>query len=84
MKYRVKLERAAKKELQKLPSEVLRRICQKLVDLEDNPRPSDIKKLSAVDGYRLRVGDYRILLTVNDKNQEVCVYRIKHRKEVYE
>jgi mRNA interferase RelE/StbE len=36
-----------------------------------------------MEGYRLRVGDYRILFTIDDVAKEVRVYRLKHRKEAY-
>lgn len=83
MIYKVKLEKATQKELQKLPAVIVKKIIQKLIELEDNPRPQGIKKLVGVDGYRIRIEDYRVLFTINDKNKEISVYRIKHRKEVY-
>jgi mRNA interferase RelE/StbE len=36
-----------------------------------------------MDGYRLRVGDYRILYTANEKEKLLEVYAIGHRKDVY-
>ena len=35
------------------------------------------------DGYRVRVGDYRALYLVDEEAQEVTVYRVAHRREVY-
>ena len=84
MKYTVRLDNRAERQLEELPSGILRRVCQKLVKLERNPRLAGVKKLRWIEGYRLRVGDYRVLFTIDDEGKEVCVYRIKHRKEVYE
>ena len=83
MKYSVRLEKAAERQLEKLPAEILGRVSQQLMDLERNPRQRNVKKLMGVEGYRIRVGDYRILFTIDDKSNQVRVYRVKHRKEVY-
>ena len=83
MRYAVKLGKTAESELRSVPREILRRVCKKLVELGDNPRPPSVKKLTGVEGYRLRIGDYRVLFTIDDEDNEVRVYRIKHRKEAY-
>jgi len=41
------------------------------------------KKLLGREGYRIRVGDYRILYVINEKERKVEVVSIAHRKEVY-
>jgi mRNA interferase RelE/StbE len=51
--------------------------------MEDDPFPHGVKKLKARDGYRVRVGDYRILFTVNRAARLVRVGAIGHRKDVY-
>jgi Cytotoxic translational repressor of toxin-antitoxin stability system len=84
LKYTIRLEKAAERQLEKLPPEILSRVSQQLINLEQNPRQSNIKKLSGIEGYRIRVGDYHILFTIDDKSREVRVYRVKHRREVYQ
>ena len=84
MKYTVKLEKRAERQLEKLSSETLSRVCQKLAKLEQNPRFVGVKKLRGMEGYRFRMGNYRVLFTINDETKEICIYRIKHQKEVYE
>jgi mRNA interferase RelE/StbE len=54
-----------------------------LLALEDNPRPAGAKKLHGEDSYRLRVGDYRVLYTIDDQSRVVTVYAVGHRREVY-
>ena len=59
------------------------RIIRRILSLEDNPRPRGTKKLSGREEYRLRVGDYRVLYTVDDEDGAVLVIAVGHRGEVY-
>jgi len=52
-------------------------------ELADNPYPQSAAKLMGENAYRLRVGDYRIVYTVNKTENIVYVKRIRHRKDVY-
>ena len=85
MTYRVLLERQAEKELRLLPRQVLQQIDKRLQRLAEDPIPKGALKLRGKEtqGWRLRIGDYRILYTVDDQRRLVRVYRIKHRREVY-
>ncbi len=83
MKYSIVLARSAEKELKLLPKFVQEQVGKHLVALEANPRPPGIKKLRDREEYRLRVGNYRVLYTVNDTLGIVDVSVIEHRKEVY-
>jgi mRNA interferase RelE/StbE len=60
------------------------RIVEQIDELEYNPRPSGCRKLHDFENkYRIRVGDYRILYSINDKDKNVIVHRIIHRREAY-
>lgn len=84
MAYRVELTPAALRDLRRLPKEILRRIDARILALADNPRPPGAKKLEGEDDlYRLRVGDYRILYSVDDKTSTGLVARIGHRQDIY-
>ncbi len=83
MPYVVYLKRSAEKELDRLPKEVHDRIVKRLISLADNPRPSGTKELHGREGYRIRVGDYRILYLINEKEKKIEIVSIAHRKEVY-
>ena len=61
MNWTVEIQRSAEKELAGIASQIQTRIARALVALESNPFPAGVKKLQNRDGYRLRVGDYRIL-----------------------
>jgi mRNA interferase RelE/StbE len=81
--YTVEIKRSAEKEMDRLPDKIHNRISDKILALEINPRPIGIKKLQGENGYRLRVGDYRILYVVNDQLKRIFVYSVAHRREAY-
>ena len=86
MAYRVTFVPAAAKQLRKLAKNTQARLIATISDLADDPRPNGSKKLAGSEGFiRVRVGDYRVVYTVDDdvKVLEVVVVRIGHRKEVY-
>jgi len=83
MPYVVHLKRSAEKELASLPWEVHQRIIKRLLTLKANPRPPGAKKLGGGERYRLRVGDYRVLYTIDDALQKIEVSAVGHRREVY-
>ena len=83
MAYRVILKRPAEKELDALQANIRERITKRLLALEENPRPSGIKKLQGEESYRLRVGDYRVLYSVDDQLKRVVILAVGHRREVY-
>mgnify|MGYP001113235711 CR=1 FL=1 len=83
MPYAVHLKRSAEKELSDLPREVQQRIIKRLLTLKANPRPPGAKKLGGGDRYRLRVGDYRVLYTIDDALQKIEVSAVGHRRELY-
>ncbi|NLO19727.1 MAG: type II toxin-antitoxin system RelE/ParE family toxin [Ignavibacteria bacterium] len=81
--YKLGLSNKVIKELEKLDDTLYLRISNKIHSLENNPRPNGSIKLSGIEGYRIRIGDYRILYTINERTKEVVVYSFAHRKEVY-
>ena len=83
MSWRVELSRDAKKELARLPNSARRRVARVLLSLETNPFPPGCKKLKNRDGWRVRVGDYRILYFADKPAHEVIVGVIAHRRDVY-
>lgn len=49
-----------------------------------NPRPHGYQKLTGRPGYRIRVGDYKIIYDIIDRELIVDVIDLGHRKEIYE
>jgi mRNA interferase RelE/StbE len=83
-KYKIEFSNAALKQLKKLPVKVRTRIQTKIDELADNPRPNGVIKLEDSDkGYRIRVGNYRVLYAIFDDVLVVSVVRVGHRKDVY-
>ncbi len=82
--YKVALTESSVKELSSLPGSAVARIAARIEKLADNPRPSGCKKLKGgVNEWRIRIGDYRVIYTIEDTAKAVDVTRIAHRKEVY-
>lgn len=80
---KIVIVKKAKKELNKLPTNVREKIRLKLLDLKDNPISSQTAKLTEQPGYRLRVRDYRILYLIELDTGRIIIFRIRHRKDVY-
>lgn len=83
MNYEVRIARTAEKEMDKLPRAIHNRVSERLLLLEENPRPRGTKKLSGQEEYCLRVGVYRVLYTVDDKQNMVTILAVGHRREAY-
>jgi len=82
--YRLVLTRAARKDLDRLPREVLGRADTTILALTENPRPFGSEKLQGFESlYRLRVGKYRIIYEIDKATSLVTIAKIEHRKSVY-
>ena len=81
--YKLKVIDRAQKDLDAFQGETFEKIKKRILDLSGNPRPFGAIKLTQDEGYRIRVGDYRILFRIDDTLKEVIIYRIKHRKDAY-
>ncbi len=83
--YTVQLKPAAERDLKKVKDQaVLHRLVRAIDGLATNPRPPNVKALQGNNSIlRIRVGDYRILYTIEDTALLVLVIRIGHRREVY-
>ena len=83
-RYAVSFRRSAEKDLHRLDSTVQRRVLKAVEALADTPRPVGCKKLHGSDDtHRIRVGDYRVIYSVDDAILVVAIERIRHRREVY-
>jgi mRNA interferase RelE/StbE len=83
MKYRVVLSKTVRKSLDRLPDAVAGRILTRLAELETNPRPADVKKLKGREAWRIRVGDYRVIYEVHDRELQVLVIAVGNRRDIY-
>lgn len=71
------------KDLRSLPHEDFVVLNEKIKSLAEQPRQQKTEKLKGVEGYRLRVGRYRILYDIDDRTKTVTIHRVQHRKEIY-
>ena len=82
--YEVFLERRAERDLKKLSGEVFHRIIPHLKTLPEDPKPSGCRKITgSKNDWRVRVGDYRIIYEIDEREKKVKVMRIRHRKQAY-
>ena len=81
--YRLEVSHTAHRQIRRLPTQTQERVNSAITRLAENPRPPGAKKLTARDGYRVRVGDYRILYQVDDGAKVVIIYRVMSRGDVY-
>ena len=81
--FTVRIEKTPRKFLRTLQISEKRRIDAALTLLADNPIPPRAKKLSGRDGYRIRVGDYRIIYEIQKNLLVVLVIDIGQRREIY-
>lgn len=82
--YQVVVAKSAEKELASLPKSIIGKIISVLLLLESNPRPVGSKKLKGYSNlWRLRVGNYRIIYSIEDVIKLIDVREIGHRKDIY-
>jgi mRNA interferase RelE/StbE len=81
--YSVLILRRAQRHLADLPTGSYERVRDAIRSLAENPRPRGAKKLVAREGWRLRVGDYRVVYEVDDRAGTVTVLDVGHRRDIY-
>jgi mRNA interferase RelE/StbE len=83
--YSLFIKPSAGKEVEAVGSKSDRmRIIGKIQDLSDDPRPNGSEKLAGYDDrYRVRQGNYRIVYEIDDQLNQVTIFKVGHRKEVY-
>lgn len=84
MTYQIEFSKVALKQLKRLPVNIKERIDKKILDLSIEPRPNGVKKLKNTEnGYRIKVGSYRILYDIFDDILLITVVKLGHRSDVY-
>ena len=82
-RYNISIKKSAVKELENIPKKHLQKIAKKIQSLSNIPRPQGSQKLSHKEQYRVRQGDYRIVHSIQDKDQSIEIVKVGHRKDVY-
>ena len=83
MPYTIVILRRAQKELVGFPLEAYTRVRDAISKLGEEPRPPGYMKLSGRDGWRIRVGRYRVIHEIDDMQRKLTVMHVGHRRDVY-
>lgn len=82
--YHIEYSQTAVKALRKAPVDIARRLLAAIEELAADPYGMrGVKKLTARDGYRLRVGEWRILYTIHNNILTIHILNVGNRKEIY-
>jgi len=82
--YKVNIERRAEKDLKKLPAKEFWRIISKIKDLANEPRPTGCRKIfGSKSDWRIRIGYYRVIYEIDDREDTVKIMKVRHRRETY-
>jgi len=83
-RYEVTFARSARKELERLARSLQSRVFRRIELLGSNPRPAGCRKLEgAEDLWRIRIGDYRVIYSIDDPRGVVDVNAVRHRSDAY-
>jgi mRNA interferase RelE/StbE len=83
-RYKIELRPAAARALRKLDPQVARRVQAAIALLAEDPRPPASRPLRGRPAWRVRVGDYRVIYTIEDDLLLIVVVALGHRRDIYE
>jgi mRNA interferase RelE/StbE len=84
MSYELFIEHRAEKDLKKLEPVLFNLIIAEIKNLSENPHPHNSKKIvGSKNDWRLKIGDYRVLYEIDNRNRVIKIMKAKHRREVY-
>ncbi len=83
--YKIVFSKAVEKDIRGIPHHILDTIFSEIKTLSADPRPKGVKKLKGYNHiYRIRIGNYRVVYSIEDKILTIEIVKIAHRKEVYD
>jgi mRNA interferase RelE/StbE len=83
MPYAVAILRRAQREMAGLPLPIYERVRDCIRTLAADPRPAGCLRLTGRNGWRIRVGDYRVIYEIADSKRSVLILHVGHRRDVY-
>ena len=83
MVYEIVFSETAEKQLKKLEKNIQERIVSVLERIRLRPELYTIKLVGDL-GYKLRIGDYRVILDIDKNNLVILVIKVGHRKNIYD
>jgi mRNA interferase RelE/StbE len=82
--YKLAIKKSARKELDSLPGPIFLAVDKGILSLITNPIPyPQSKALKGENIRRLRVGDYRVVYSVDERQKTITIFRVRHRNDVY-
>ncbi|MBU2515319.1 type II toxin-antitoxin system RelE/ParE family toxin [bacterium] len=81
--YKILFKKSVWKDFKSIPDKDLSRILDLIKGFSKDPRPAGCTKLSGQEKYRVRLGRYRIIYSIQDRELSVWVVKVGHRKDVY-
>ena len=82
--YKISVKKSALKELESIPKSDRSRIIAHIDALANNPRPQGVRKLENYESsYRIRIGNYRVIYSIEDEKLLIEVIKVADRKEAY-
>lgn len=82
--YKLAIKKSARKELDSLPEQIFLKIDGSILLLKENSFPyPQAKKLKGEDKRRFKVGDYRVVYSIDEEQKIITIFRVRHRKDVY-
>lgn len=79
----LRFKSSVRKDLRSIPRTDVARILETLSNLQTNPRPINAQPLTGRDAWRIRIGHFRAIYTIDDDNVTVEVIKVGHRKDIY-
>jgi mRNA interferase RelE/StbE len=84
MLYTINFTKQAFKDLDKINEPFYSNIKQAIINLSVNSRPNGFKKLKGREGFRIRIGNYRVIYNIYDNELVIEVIALGHRKNIYD
>jgi mRNA interferase RelE/StbE len=81
--HNLRILRRAQKDLAQLPTKAYEQTRDAIREVGHDPRPPNSRKLTGREGWRIRVGHYRVIYEIDDERQAVTILHVGHRRDVY-
>ena len=83
--YQILIKKSAAKEMELLPFKITSAVTSAILGLANNPRPAGCKKLKGKSSYfwRIRIGNYRVVYSIDDVVRIIDIQKVGHRKDIY-
>lgn len=81
--YQIEAQPELTKQMRGIPHHEQDRIMAKIDGLATDPRPAGVEKLSGVEGWRIRIGNYRVVYRIDDTTRVIVITRVGQRGSIY-